>query len=104
MDGRKFLVKRGCQPRKASFTSDVHWTTMKFTFGTGEHVLCAILIATETLSVEGRLGIDIFAECTDNILLEANYVLLVAIGTKQKKENEFIYKARKLYCEFCAKK
>ena len=71
--GQKFLVKRGSQPRQGSSTSDVHWTTMGFTSGSGKPVMCAIIIAAETLSVEDRLGIDIFAECDEDILSDANY-------------------------------
>ena len=71
--GQKFLVKRGSQPRIASSTSDVHWTTMGFTSGSGKPVMCAIIIAAETLSVENRLGINIFAECNEDILSEDNY-------------------------------
>ena len=36
-------------------------------------VMCAVMIAIETLSIEDRLGIDIFAECDEYILSEANY-------------------------------
>ena len=31
MRGQKFLMKRGSQPRKASSTSNIHWTIMGFT-------------------------------------------------------------------------
>ena len=44
-----------------------------FISGSGKHVMCAVIIAAETLSVEDRLGIDIFAECNEDILSEANY-------------------------------
>ena len=66
MGGQKYLVKRGCQPRRGSSTSDVHWSTMGFTSGSGKPVMCAIIIAAETLSIDDRLGIDIFAECNDD--------------------------------------
>ena len=33
---------------------------MGFTSGSGKPVMCAVIIATETLSVEDRLGIDIY--------------------------------------------
>ena len=73
MGGQKFLAKRGSQSRISSSTSDVHWTTMGLTSGSGEPVMCAIIITAETLSVKDRLGIDIFAECNDDISLEDNY-------------------------------
>ena len=66
MGGQKYLVKRGCQARQGSSTSDVHWTTMGFTSGSGKPMMCAIIIAAETLSIDDRLGIDIFAECNDD--------------------------------------
>ena len=70
MGGQKFLAKRGSQSRISSSTSDVHWTTMGFTSGSGKPVMCAILIAAETLSVEDRLGINIFAECNDGVNMD----------------------------------
>ena len=70
---KKFLVERGCQPRTACSTSDAHWTTLGFTSGTGEPVICAIIFAAETLSVEERLGLDIFADCKDDMFSVQNY-------------------------------
>jgi len=64
--GQKFLVGRGTEPRNACSTSDAHWTTLGFTAGNGEPVLCAIIFASETLSAEERLGIDIFADCPED--------------------------------------
>ena len=72
-DGQKFLVERGFQPRTSCSTSEVHWTTLGFTSGTGEPVLCAIIFAAETLSVEERLGVDIFAQCHDDVFSAENY-------------------------------
>ena len=64
--GQKFLVERGFQPRTSCSTSEAHWTTLGFTSGTGEPVLCGVIFAAETLSVDERLGIDIFAQCKDD--------------------------------------
>ena len=50
--GQKFLVERGTEPRNACSTSDAHWTTLGFTAGNGQPVLCAIIFASESLSVE----------------------------------------------------
>ena len=73
MGGQKFLVKRGCQPRQGSSTSDVRWTMMRITSGSVKPIMCAIIIATETVSIEVKVGIDIFTECDGINLLEANY-------------------------------
>ena len=64
--GQKYLVERDSQPRTSCSTSEAHWTTLGFTSGTGEPVLCGIIFAAEKLSVEERLGIDIFAKCRDD--------------------------------------
>jgi len=71
--GQKFLVERSSQPRTACSTSDAHWTTLGFTSGNGKPVLCAIIFAAETLSVEDRLGIDIFAKCNGQMFSEENF-------------------------------
>ena len=71
--GQKFLVERGFQPRTSCSTSEAHWTTLGFTSGTGEPVLCGIIFAAETLTVEDRLGIDIFAQCNDDMFSNENY-------------------------------
>ena len=57
----KYLAQRGTQSRKACSISDAHWTTLGFTAENGEPVLCAIIFAGQSLSVEERLGIDLFA-------------------------------------------
>ena len=59
--GQKMLVGRGTEARTACSTSDAHWTTLGFTAGNGEPVLCVIIFASETLTVEERLGVDIHA-------------------------------------------
>ena len=59
--GQRFLTARGSQARKTSSTSDAHWTTLGFTASNGQPVMCAIIFASQTLSTEERLGIDIFA-------------------------------------------
>ena len=43
------------------------------TSGTGKSVLCGVIFAAETLSVEGILEIDIFAKCKDDIFSNENY-------------------------------
>ena len=68
--GQKFLVQLGMQSRTACSTSEAHWTTLGFTSGTGKPVLCAIIFAAETLSVEERLGVDIFADCSSDYFSE----------------------------------
>ena len=59
--GQKMLVERGSEARTACSTSDAHWTTLGFTAVNGEPVLCVIIFASKTLSVEERLGVDIHA-------------------------------------------
>ena len=59
--GQKMLIGRGTEARTACSTSDAHWTTLGFTAGNGEPVLCVIIFASETLTVEERLGVDIHA-------------------------------------------
>ena len=59
--GQKFLGARGSQARKACSISDAHWTTLGFTSSDGKPVMCAIIFASQSLTVEERLGIDIFA-------------------------------------------
>ena len=59
--GQKMLVGRGTEARTGCSTSDAHWTTLGFTAGNGEPVLCVIIFASETLTVEERLGVDIHA-------------------------------------------
>jgi len=71
--GQRYLVQRGSQPRTACSTSEAHWTTLGFTSASGKPVLCAIIFAAETLSVEDRLGIDIFAEGTGEMFSKQNY-------------------------------
>jgi hypothetical protein len=61
--GQKYVVARGIQPCTGCSTSDAHWTTLGFTAGNGEAVLCAKIFASETLSPEERLEIDVFAQC-----------------------------------------
>ena len=41
--------------------SDAHWTTLGFTSSDGKHIMCAVIFASQTLTVEERLGVDIFA-------------------------------------------
>ena len=60
--GQKMLVSRGTEARTACYTSDAHWATMGFTAGNGEPVLCVIIFASEKLTIEERLGVDIFAD------------------------------------------
>ena len=59
--GQKMLVGRGTEARTACSTSDAHWITLGFTAGNSEPVLCVIIFASETLTVEERLGVDIHA-------------------------------------------
>ena len=59
--GEKYLALRGTQSRKACSISDAHWTTLGFTAGNGQPVLCAIILAGQSLSVEERLEVDLFA-------------------------------------------
>jgi len=59
--GQKFLGARGSQARKGCSISDAHWTTLGFTSSDGKPVMCAVIFASQTLTVEERLGIDIFA-------------------------------------------
>ena len=39
--------------------SDAHWITLGFTASNDKTVICAIIFASQTLSFEERLGIDI---------------------------------------------
>ena len=41
--------------------SDTHWITLGFTASNGKPVKCAIIFALQTLTIEERLGVDIFA-------------------------------------------
>ena len=52
--GQKYLVASGSQLRSGCSTSDVNWTTLRFSAGTGEPVLCAVLFASENLTPEER--------------------------------------------------
>ena len=72
-DGQKYIVERGFQPRTSCSASETHWTTLGFTSGTGKPVLCGIIFAAETLSVEERLGIDFFVKCQDDMFSKENY-------------------------------
>ena len=58
----------------ACSTKDARWTTLGFTSGTGQPIMCGIIFAAEFLTPEERLGIDIFAnvegESTD---IDLNY-------------------------------
>ncbi len=56
--------------------SDVHWTTLGFTACNGKPVMCAIIIASQTLSFDERLGIDIFVSMPiseTNIMLSMEF-------------------------------
>ena len=57
--GQKFLAARGSHPRKKCSMSDAHWITLGFTASNDKTVICAIIFASQTLSFEERLGIDI---------------------------------------------
>ena len=59
--GQKFLGARGSQARKGCSISDAHWTTLGFTSSDDKPVMCAIIFASQTLTVEERLCIDFFA-------------------------------------------
>lgn len=73
--GGKYLTERCQEPRNACSTSDAHWTCLGFTAGTGEPVLCVIIFAAQGLTVEERLGIDVFAPIPqeNNMFHEDNY-------------------------------
>ena len=60
------VVGRGTEARRACSTSDAYWATMGSTAGNGEPVLCIIISASETLTVEKRLGVDIHVASPEN--------------------------------------
>lgn len=64
-DGSKgdqnMLVRRGSEAKTACSTPNDHWMTLGFTADNGEPVLCVIIFASEILSVEERLGVDMNA-------------------------------------------
>ena len=67
--GQKKLVGKGTEASTACSTSDAHWTTLRFTAGNGEPVVCFIIFASETLTVEERLGVDIHAAVEPVVIL-----------------------------------
>jgi hypothetical protein len=74
--GRRYVMASGqSEGARTGVTSDLHFTLLAFTSGTGEAILCAIIMKSEKhvsdLPISWKLGIDITKEVhTGETLLE----------------------------------
>jgi hypothetical protein len=74
--GRRYVMANGqSEGARTGVTSDIHFTLLAFTSGTGEAIMCAIIMKSEKhvadLPISWKLGIDITKEInTGQTLLE----------------------------------
>jgi hypothetical protein len=59
--GEKKIVSRGTVAKETATTNCNHFTVLGFTAGTGEPIMCAIIVSGKTMRPEVVTGLDLFA-------------------------------------------